>query len=113
MSQITKTIDNGSYVHFGLITGLQRSIEKYFRQVPDSVKLLINCDGMSLSKSSGSQFWPILVSIQADIYTKPFAVGIYHGYSKPKNANEYLRPFVNEIIEIQRNGFLWRKEVCG
>ncbi|XP_077257642.1 uncharacterized protein LOC143894866 [Temnothorax americanus] len=105
ISEITTTVGNGSYVHFGLVVGLQRSIEKYFVQVPDSVKLLINCDGMSLSKSSGSQFWPILVSIQADVYIRPFAVGIYHGYSKPTNANEFLRPFVNEMTEIQQNGF--------
>ncbi|EZA49868.1 hypothetical protein X777_11749 [Ooceraea biroi] len=101
------TMGNGSYIHFGLVIGLQRSIGKYLEQIANSVKLLINSDGMSLSKSSRSQFWLILVSIQAEVYTKPFVVGIYHGYSKPRNANEFLRSFVNEMTEIQQNGFFY------
>ncbi|XP_032682276.1 uncharacterized protein LOC116849334 [Odontomachus brunneus] len=112
ISEIMKTFNNGVYVHFGLVNNLQRSIGKHLEEVPKSVKLLINCDGMSLSKSSGSQFWPILVSIQADVYTEPFAVGIYHGYSKPENANEFVRPFINEIIKIEQNGFFYGGKKC-
>lgn len=47
----------------------------------------INVDGLPLSKSSGSQFWPIMASIEEiDIYTEPFLIGVYHGMSKPVDA---------------------------
>lgn len=111
-TQQIEKMDNGSYVHFGLVNGLQRSMEKYFKECPDSIKLLINCDGMSLSKSSGSQFWPILVSIYMDICTEPFPIDVYHGSSKPKNANIYLSYFINEMIEILRNGILYNGKIC-
>lgn len=111
-SQHIEQMDNGFYVHFGLLNGLLRSLEIHFEECPDSIKLLINCDGMSLSKSSGSQFWPILVSIYTDIRTEPFPVGIYHGFSKPKDANTYLSFFINEAIEILRNGILYNNKIC-
>lgn len=108
--QIQK-MDNGSYVHFGLFNGLIRSIERYFKECPDSIKLLINCDGMSLSKSSGSQFWPILASIYMNIRTEPFLIGVYHGLSKPKSANVYLSYFINDVIEILKNGILYNDKI--
>lgn len=53
--------------------------------MPREVKININIDGLPLSKSLGSQFWPILASIEIiDLYTEPFAVGVFHGMSKPK-----------------------------
>jgi len=48
------------------------------------------------------------VSIQADVYTRPFAVEIYHA----TNANEFLRPFVNKITQIQQNGFFYYGKKC-
>lgn len=92
-TQHIEKMDNGFYVHFGLLNGLLRSLERYFEECPDSIKLLINCDGMSLSRSSGSQFWSILVSIYTNVRTEPFPVGVYHDFSKPKNANTYLSFF--------------------
>lgn len=55
-----------------------------------------------MSKSSSSQIYPILCSL----YPNPtkIAVGIYHGYEKPANANEFLLQFVNEAIDFTVNG---------
>lgn len=113
VTQQIKKMDNGFYVHFGLLHGLQRLMERYCKEICSNsvIKLLINCDGMSLTKSSGSQFWPILVSIYTDIRTEPFPVGVYHGFSKPKNANNYLNDFINEMTEIHRNGFLYNDKL--
>lgn len=35
---------------------------------------------------------------------KPFVVCIWCGTSKPNNVNEYLRPFVDELTNILREG---------
>lgn len=36
---------------------------------------------------------------------KPLAAGIYHGYSKPDDANQFLTEFINELKHLQDNGF--------
>ncbi|XP_039306282.1 uncharacterized protein LOC113005292 isoform X1 [Solenopsis invicta] len=76
-------LDKGHYVHFGISSGLQRSINMYSAFIKSNhLKLNINIDGLLISKSSGSQFWPILTSIEGiHVYTSPFIIGIYHGMS--------------------------------
>lgn len=89
--------NGGAYMHFGLENRLKRSIIKYFKIYPDVIFLQLNCDGVSISTSSTSQFWPLLVAIEADFYSEPFLVDIFHDYSKPKDVNTFLLPFVNDI----------------
>lgn len=59
---------------------------------------------MPLVKSSGSNFYTILGAIVEKFYTEPFVIGVYHGYSKPDNFNELLRPFVTESIKYLQEG---------
>lgn len=77
---------NGHYIHFGLWSALRRSIKMYYTFIKtDEIKLHINIDGLPISKSSSSQFWPIMASIEGiDVYTLPFLIGVYHGMSKTK-----------------------------
>lgn len=35
---------------------------------------------------------------------KQFVIGLYYGLSKPDNVCQYLEDFINEILEISRNG---------
>jgi len=59
-----KVIGNSHYVHFGLFSALERSIQIYWQFLKmKKIKLNLNIDGLPLSISSGSQFWPILTSI--------------------------------------------------
>jgi len=105
--QNISSLSGGRHIHFGLASGRKRSILKYCRTMPREVKININIDGLSLSKSSSSQFWPILASIEInDLYTEPFTVGMFHGMSKPKNVNNFLRPFVNEAQIVLRGVLL-------
>lgn len=34
---------------------------------------------------------------------EPFVVGVYYGCNKPKDFNEFLKPFVNELKFLQNN----------
>lgn len=61
---------------------------------------------MSFSKSSNSQFWPLLAAIEADFYTEPFLIGLFHGFSKPNNFNVYINPFVDEMKDLQNDGII-------
>ncbi|KYM94043.1 hypothetical protein ALC62_15348, partial [Cyphomyrmex costatus] len=101
-----KSIGRGHYIHFGLSSTLERSIKIYFNFLKTKeIKLNLNIDGLPLSKSSDSQFWPIMASIEEiDVYTLPFIIGAYHGMCKPNDANEFLTDFVNEFIELSQSG---------
>ncbi|XP_067204218.1 uncharacterized protein [Linepithema humile] len=103
-----KSLDSGRYVHFGLFSTLKRSIQIYSEFITgNKIKLNINIDGLPISKSSGSQFWPIMASIEdVDTYTLPFIIGIYHGMCKPNNANEFLLDFVNDFILLSQTGII-------
>jgi len=104
-TQEIKKIAGDSCIHFGVADGLLRSITKYFKECSNNIDLLINVDSISMSKSSTSQFWPILVFIFSNVRTKPFAAGVYHGISKPNDVNQYLSPLVNELILLEEHGF--------
>jgi len=79
---------SGKYYHAGLSKSLKKSIRKHYCRItcPSQINININVDGIPLTKSSGSQLWPILGSIVADFYTEPFIIGVYHGFQKPKAA---------------------------
>lgn len=98
--------ENSDLAHFGFSYALKNSIKKYFLVLPDNVKINLNIDGLPLSKSSGSQFWPILGALVEPFYTEPFIITLYHGNSKPSNANDFLELFVEEALDILHNGIL-------
>lgn len=101
---ITVEVPPGCYNHFGIKETLSKNIFRYFDdKIPDNIFLNTNVYGLPIAKSSGSQFWPILGSICVSFQTEPFIIGVYHGYCKPQNANEFLT-FLKEMIDIQDNG---------
>ncbi|KYN50390.1 hypothetical protein ALC57_00027, partial [Trachymyrmex cornetzi] len=53
--------------------------------------LAVNIDGLPLSKSSASSFWPVLCSVKSieALKNNIFLVALYHGNEKP-NANDFL-----------------------
>lgn len=103
-----KSIAGGYYAHFGLLPSLKQSIKIYSKFITkNEISLNVNIDGLPIAKSSGSQFWPIMASIEkVDIYTLPFIIGVYHGTSKPSDANNFLTDFVNDFISISKNGII-------
>lgn len=80
----------------------------YFKFIKTSdIKLHVNIDNLLISKSSVSQFWPIMASIEnIDTYTLPFLICVYHGTTKPNDANKFLSSFVNESIFLTKNGII-------
>lgn len=108
VSSNIKSLGSGHYIHFGISYVLERSIKTYSKFIKgNKIKLNINIDGVPLSKSSGSQFWPIMASIEnINTYTLPFIIGIYHGMCKPNDANDYLLDFVNDFTLISQTGII-------
>lgn len=97
----------GFYYHFGLERGITKALSLVRGPFDsDHFDLFINVDGLPLTKSNGSQFWPILARIDgitgADV--TPFCAGVYWGESKPFDSNDLLRLVVEELEPILNYG---------
>ncbi|VDP64141.1 unnamed protein product [Schistosoma curassoni] len=68
------------------------------------IYLYINIDGLSMSRSSNQQFWPILGRIIAPRFSDVFMIGIYGGNSKPAEINEFSADTISEIKEMTDMG---------
>jgi len=102
-----KSIEGGKYCHFGhtkavhsIILALKLEIGSF-----KDINLTLNIDGLPISRSNQSCFWPIMVS-ELRLKHKVFIVGVFHGYGKPKCPNEYLEEFISELVPLINNGFL-------
>ncbi|CAI6369898.1 unnamed protein product [Macrosiphum euphorbiae] len=94
---------NGIYYHFGLETGIDM-YSKIF-SLDDIISIVIGIDGLPLSKSSSSQFWPILAYIFP--YNKNvFPIGIYYGHEKPLDSNIFIKDFVAEMLRLSTHGIV-------
>ncbi|KAB0790333.1 hypothetical protein PPYR_04728 [Photinus pyralis] len=101
----TECVHPGEYYHFGLsaaIHNIFKCVGTHRFKNSDQISLLLNIDGLPLAKSSHSQVYPILISIFGHKCVR--MVGIYHGYEKPKDANLFLKRFVQDAIEVINNG---------
>lgn len=98
----SKIISTGEYYHFGLERVVTNLLQKKQKHV-DKCEICINIDGLPLSKSSGSQFYPVLVSL-FPVENLIGLVGIYHGYKKPDDPNLFLRDFIDEAKKLTING---------
>ncbi|KAF0732693.1 Uncharacterized protein FWK35_00028767 [Aphis craccivora] len=96
-----KSVTPGRYYHFGLKNG----IKTFLSTKSTKINLAIGVDGLPLTKSSNSQFWPILAYIiGTEKYV--FPVGIYHGYTKPKCTDEFLSDFILETKQLITEGIV-------
>ncbi|KYQ48594.1 hypothetical protein ALC60_12356 [Trachymyrmex zeteki] len=98
----------GEYCHFGFKNALKNMLDEYMKitgKINDNLDILINIDGLPISKSNNSALWPILCS--DTILKSVFIVGVYFGQTKPQSNNDFLQPFVDEIISLINNGFFY------
>lgn len=96
-----KPIAPGIYYHFGVASSIEKYIDRHFSD--ETIKLVIGVDGLPLTKSSGSCFWPILGYIRQNIESV-FLIGLYWGYNKPVDGNLFIKDFVDEISSLIING---------
>ncbi|KAJ8968785.1 hypothetical protein NQ314_002092 [Rhamnusium bicolor] len=100
-------VDGGDYYYFGIEKTINMLCKKYNVTVLDNdeVKLAVNIDGLPLSKSSSSAFWPVLCLIKSikKLEDKVFVVALYHGSEKSKHPNILLQDFVSECTLLTEN----------
>jgi len=74
----SKNIEPGIYAHFGLKFAIDKLISKVDISTLLSIDLLVNIDGLPLSKSSSSQIYPILCSL----FKYPYNISVIGIYTK-------------------------------
>lgn len=85
---------SGIYYNFGL----ENRIKKYLNNLNShkDIKIVIGIDGLPIAKSSLSQLWTILGYVRP-FNNNVFIIGIYHGYEKPKDSNNFLNDFLLKL----------------
>ncbi|CAI6372420.1 unnamed protein product [Macrosiphum euphorbiae] len=100
-----QTIHPGLYYHFGIENGLKSLYDLSLFE--EKINLVVGIDGLPLTKSSSSTFWPILGYARYPKY-KPnlFIIGLYWGKEKPKCSNLFLNDMVDELKRLSYSGMI-------
>lgn len=104
----------GEYFHFGVSQGIVKTLDVQPNNPifdDDIILLQVNIDGLPLFKSTNVQLWPILCIVTKISAKSPFIAGLYCGNSKPDELSEYLKEFVEEMIVLENEGFLFRNKL--
>jgi len=100
----------GHYYHFGIENGIKNY---YDTSNPNPViKLVFGIDGLQLTKSSNTVFWPILCYIRPNNIIV-FPITIFWGNNKPHDSNIFLAEFFNEMKQLILNGIYFLKTTNG
>jgi hypothetical protein len=102
---------NGSFVYLGIKSWLSRIFKKEnLEKISDSLELSINMDGFKIYDSSTAESWPIQAKLNSSNFKfKPFVVAVYYGSKKPP-LEEYLKEFVEEILELSTTGYVFENK---
>ena len=89
------------FIYFGIEAGLLNLLSQNI-ELGSLICLekIANIDGLPIFKSTGAQFWPILLNLNG----LKFLVALYYGYQKPSHVEEYLEEFLNELAVLTREG---------
>ncbi|XP_077263116.1 uncharacterized protein LOC143897983 [Temnothorax americanus] len=109
---VVQNLKNGSYVHVGLIDGLQKRIRKSGLKIDGNMRIGIdtNIDGINMSKSTITDVWPILCRSLDLKDSRPFVIGFFVGTGKPDPLEDYLHSFVEEYLQILNDGLTVGKD---
>lgn len=102
-------IAGGKYWHHGV----KECLRKWFGSLSEDINISINIniDGLPIHKSSKFQLWPILCNVHEYPSLQALPVGIFIGKTKPADVNEFLTPFVDEIIPILKEGVVLNQHI--
>jgi len=94
-------IPPGQMAYSGISNVLNFCKNKLYDPSKRTVRLSINIDGLPLYRSSKVDLWPILGRIEEK---KIFPIAVYAGKKKPRCSNLYLKTFVEEVLQLKRDG---------
>lgn len=98
--------NKGQFVYFNIQKYLEKCINPAIHS-DNLIQLTVSCDGVPLSKSGYKEFWVMSgkVHFNPDIYPV-FPICIFFGEGKPNSVAEYLEEFIQEVNQLNMNGFI-------
>ena len=92
----------GQYIYLGLKRALHMvSCSKLTSEFCD-LEVQISVDGLPLFKSSPTQFWPIMCSVN---HGMPTLVALFMGKTKPDSLDQFVGDLIAELCELKETGF--------
>lgn len=108
-STIVKQVEPGFYTHLGIEPGVLKYLKENSNGSSNDLQILINIDGLPVTKSGSSELWPILGSIYKSNYV--FLIGLYHGCQKPSDIFAFLEDFVKEASVLINMGITYQDKI--
>ena len=108
-----REVRGGNYYHFGIADSCRYGLGVSSLPVPPentTLQLVVHIDGVSVTKSDNSEFYPILGKVvysvgRVEHASVVFLIGLFHGDSgKPGCANDFLSDFVEDYNDVHANG---------
>ncbi len=112
---VPKYITFGAYVHLGVRQALNQLMAEAGVVLSLNVMMQFFVDGLKISRSTKDEFWIIMMNLRKVTKHRlmPKVIGVWYDIGKPKNFNEFLWPFVGELLDILENGYVYNGEVLN
>lgn len=98
------------HINDGLEKGIRMQLRTGFNVANREIELEGSADGMPVFKSPPTGFWPISCRVLGSNDPEPFLCSVYCGPSKPPNLDDYLNPFLKDILLLQQEGLEFEGE---
>lgn len=93
------SVPPGSYVHIGIKNNIINLLSEK-KAIPKTLTIDTDVDGLPIYINCTEKgFWVILGRIQ-ELKNSVFPIGVYKGETKPQNFNVFLKPYVEEMLNI-------------
>lgn len=80
-------------------------------KIPNNISIQFNIDGIPMHKKAKYNIWPIQCMINelppAKRKENVIVCGLWFGRDKPIMSDNFLKPFVSEMMELSSNGINW------
>lgn len=97
-------MSNGELWYQGIKSNLDYLITDDYLDTHGTICIDIGIDGLPLSRSSSTQFWPVLGRISDDL-GGPFIIQVFCGKGKPSNLELFFGKYIKEIQELIEDGY--------
>lgn len=110
---VPANITPGNYVHLGVRQALMQSMAEAENILSEYLLLQFFIDGLLIFRSTKSDAWIIMLNVRnvSKYRLVPKVVGIHYDKKKPSDFNDFLWPFVSELLELLDTGFVYNSQV--
>ena len=102
-----KICAGGKYFHLGIEQCVRKYAETKDFLSFSNLEVVINIDGVNVTRSGKHVLWPILCSFENEdcfISNSVYVIGIFYGSEKPNCVGEFLEAFIEDLDRSKKSG---------